>query len=475
MVCKMFRRTALLLAALLASVWVPRARADVGIVLNDSLDTSVARLTGSGHSAVYFSRICPASPIELRLCNPDEQGSVMSNYTSLGEDEPFEWNIAPLSVFAYGVTNSQDRPLFSSAKIKYALEQHYMETVLRDYCTAHSCQTSNKAEWHEMVSATSERTFYILLVSTTVEQDEALIAKFNDRANVNHFNGIARNCADFTKYVIDTYFPHAAHRDVLNDFGMTSPKAIARAFSRYAHRRPNDGYYVIHFAQLPGTIKRSSEPRNGTEQIFRAKRLALPVGYLAWPALPAAATSYYLTGYFSIEKEFEQHATVRESELTDQIKADEADEVNPSVDLRKEDAEQRDAVVGSPRDWAEYRESFDSIVNEAVRQGVVADRKSLEHVFKDLSEKGKLSIDASGALWLEFNENGKSSQVGISPATITAPSSDSRLAYQIILAHLDYALKSSSRRRETMPEFKEAWNLMEQIRAENRPSVAMAQ
>jgi len=36
------------------------AYGDVGVVLNESLDTSVARITGSGHSAVYFSRICPS-------------------------------------------------------------------------------------------------------------------------------------------------------------------------------------------------------------------------------------------------------------------------------------------------------------------------------------------------------------------------------------------------------------------------------
>jgi hypothetical protein len=43
------------------------AYADVGVLLNESLDTNVARITGSGHSAVYFSRICPESPVKIRL------------------------------------------------------------------------------------------------------------------------------------------------------------------------------------------------------------------------------------------------------------------------------------------------------------------------------------------------------------------------------------------------------------------------
>jgi hypothetical protein len=87
------------------------ARADVGVVLNDSLNTSIARITGSGHSAIYFSRICPDSPIKLRLCHPDESGSSISNYT----DQPFEWNIAPLNVYLYGGTSAEDRPLFATS------------------------------------------------------------------------------------------------------------------------------------------------------------------------------------------------------------------------------------------------------------------------------------------------------------------------------------------------------------------------
>ena len=107
----------------LAGLITPSARADAGVVLNESFDTSVARMTGSGHSAVYLSRICPDdSPVKMRLCRPGEQGSVLSNYTTLGEDQPYEWNIIPLSVYLYGVEDPGDRPLVSSKGIKAALE-----------------------------------------------------------------------------------------------------------------------------------------------------------------------------------------------------------------------------------------------------------------------------------------------------------------------------------------------------------------
>src|ERR1700693_5869320 len=153
-----------LLAIFLLSLGSSNANGDVGVVLNESLDTSVARITGSGHTAVYFSRICPESPVKLRLCQPGEQGSVTSNYITLGEDQPFEWNIVPLNVYVYGVENPRYRPLVGSQKIKHVLEERYRKKYLSEYCATDSCQTSHKAEWREMVGATLERSIYMFVV-----------------------------------------------------------------------------------------------------------------------------------------------------------------------------------------------------------------------------------------------------------------------------------------------------------------------
>jgi hypothetical protein len=448
----------------------------VGIVLNESLDTSVARITGSGHSAVYLSRICPASPVKLRLCGPHEQGSVMSNYTTLGEDEPFEWNIAPLSVFVYGVADPENRPLFASWKIKGALEQNYRDGVLRDYCAGHNCQTSHAAEWREMVSASSERTIYILVVSTTVAQDQALIEKFNNAPNINHFNGFRRNCADFTKDVINTYFPHAAHRNALNDFGMTSPKGVARSFAHYAHDQPEAEYHVMHFAQIPGTTKRSTECREGTEQLYRSKKLLVPMAFFAWHELPIAVGSYALTGRFNPEHEFEQHATVREVELDREISVAKDDDALDDAQIAKlEDAKraERTRIVGSDQQWEDYRAQFDSILAAAVEDHMIASRDALSRFAKELGENGQPSIDENGATWLEIQKDGKTARVGITPANLLAPGSDRTLAYELMLAHISETLKSPARQRETMPEFAEAWHLMQQASPIERNSLAM--
>lgn len=226
------------LTLVLACLTCPHARGDVGIVLNESLDTSLDRISGTGHSAVYFSRICAESPVRLRLCRPNENGSVMSNYINLGEDQRFEWNIVPLNIYLYGVQDPRFLPLFGSYRVKNLLEERYRTKYLSAYCDGPPCSTSYKAEWREMVAATLIRSVYIFVIDTTVEQDKELISQFNASLNENHFNGITRNCADFTKRVVNTYFPDAATTDYINDFGMTSPKAIARSFVRYAARNP---------------------------------------------------------------------------------------------------------------------------------------------------------------------------------------------------------------------------------------------
>jgi hypothetical protein len=409
------------------------------------------------------------------LCRPDEQGSIISNYTTLGEDKPFEWNIVPLNLFLYGVSDPKNRLLFASWPVKRLLEESYREKTLGSYCVTHSCETSGKAEWREMVGATAERTLYILIASTTVEQDLELIAKFNSMPNVNHFNPMRRNCADFTKDVIDTYFPHAAHRDVLNDFGITSPKAVARSFAHYAHRNPEIEYHVLHFAQLPGTIKRSSECRNATEQLYRSKKFLVPAGAMSYPQLPlSAAGLYLLTGWFSPQREFEWHATERETELGDDVKLAAADDDNARAkELKASEVQERAEMVGSANDWKAFREQFDSMAEDAAQAGIIADRGSLDHVFKKMNEHGTPSIDDRGGVWMTVkNSDGTTSRVGLSASNVLASGSDPKLAYTILLANVNEVLKSSARRRETMPEFKQTWALLEQAHPRNQTYVA---
>ena len=50
--------------------------------------------------------------MKLRLCRAGEEGSIMSNYFNLGEDQPHEWSIVPLSIYVYGVENGRNALTF---------------------------------------------------------------------------------------------------------------------------------------------------------------------------------------------------------------------------------------------------------------------------------------------------------------------------------------------------------------------------
>jgi hypothetical protein len=450
------------------------AYGDVGVVLDESVDSSVERFTGSGHNAVYFSRICPdSSPVQLRLCRNGEQGSVMSTYTSFGENQPFEWNIAPLSIYVYGVEDPQDRPLFASPKIKGVLEEGYRKKFLSAYCSGPPCTTNKNAGWRDMVGATQTRGIYIFVVKTTVQQDLALIKEFNAAPNQNHFNGFRRNCADFTKRVINTYFPHATRAEYLLDFGMTSPKAVARSFTRYALRHPESQFCVLHFAQAPGVIKLSTMPRDGFEQLYRTKKLLPPMLIFGYHELPFFITSYVLAGRFNPEREAEEYPTAEVTEISYQIQRAKVDGDRARVEqLESARSEERAEAVGTAEEWNRYREAFPAMVEDAVGEGILAEGGDLEYVFKRFDQKGSPFLDDHGALWMKVPDKGSTSIVGLSASNVLDRDSDSKLAQELILARIDRVLKSPQHSRERALEFKKDWAAMAVSRHGNPTTLA---
>jgi hypothetical protein len=422
------------------------AYGSVGVVLNESLHESMDRITGTGHTAVYFSNICAESPVKLRLCRPGETGSVISTYINIGEDYPYGWNIVPLSIYLYGVEDPVDRPLFGSYKVKRLLEDRYRDNYLREHCASDACRTGNKAEWREMVAATMIRGVYIFAVDTTEEQDRAFVGEFNQAANKRDFNGLTNNCADFTKHIINTYFPGAVRRDLLNDFGMTSPKAVARTFTHYALQHPESNFRAMHFAQVPGTIPRSSEVRAGTEQLYRSKKWLVPMLVFANHELPFAAASYLLVGRFSPEGTFEKYAV---PEPGDESPSD------LGLQLRQANAMQRAEFVGTASEWRESQKRFDALVDQA-QSGL--ERGPLTHLFKQFDRQGSASVDADGSLWMEYRENGELLKLGLSANNVISGNSNRRLAYEFLAARSQWELKSAKYRRETMRDFQEDWN-----------------
>ena len=440
------------------------ARADIGLLLGESTGHGMSRWTSAGHSAIYLSRVCPDTPVRLRMCAPGEQGSVLSNYINFNEDKPYEWNAVPLSVFLYGVDDPKDRPLYASPELRAALQEHFREKWLKDICPEGPCRDS-KAHWRDVVAATFVRDEYMFEVSTTLEQDEEFIRKFNALPNVDHYNGFTRNCADFARLVVNTYFPGAAKPDHINDFWMTSPKAISKSFTHYAVKHDLD-FRVVRFTQIPGSYRRSSDARKGTELVFTTKKWFFPM-LLRSNELMMFTASYLLTGRFNPELELHRRPSVEVTALRIEAKrARKADDGDTSRDLRREAAELREKQFGTREDWSRFNDALSEFRSEARDRALMPDDRNIRDFATQADGSGTVTIDHTGAAWLDYREGDSVRRVGISASNVNSEGSDGELAYAMLLLRAEASLENSPKNREMLPEFEATWQLLEDARHE---------
>lgn len=438
---------------------ISHARADVGVVLADPTGIGVSVFTHAGHALVYLSGICPETPVRARLCNDGEQGSVVTTYPNFREDQPYAWNLVPLSLYLQGSMKPDNRLLYGSHLVKAALEDRARQDFLREVCGEAYCPQIPHSFWRDIVGATTVRDIFIFAVHTTREQDEAAVAWLNSSVNVNHYNGVTNNCAVFTRSLVNLYFPHAVHRDFPNDLGMMAPKAAARSFTRWAKKRPELGFYTMHFAQVPGDMPRSDVARSGTENAIRTK----------WYLIAAAAigdhevagsffVSYFLTGRFGVYKEYSHHTSptivAMEEESRENPDAEQRD------NLKAEIAEEQQVTMGDKAEWESFRSRFAEMKTTPEVKELLGKR-----LFPEVYDSAEATVDADGSAWMSVVQDGISHRVGVSSNSVLADGSDSTLAFQLMLGRVGYALHAKNHIRETMPEFREDWTLMEQARA----------
>ena len=66
------------------------------------------------------------------MCGPGENGVVLTNYRTFGEDRSYEWNAVPLNVYLYGVEDESARPLYASPTMRWMLQERYREKYLAE-------------------------------------------------------------------------------------------------------------------------------------------------------------------------------------------------------------------------------------------------------------------------------------------------------------------------------------------------------
>ena len=273
------------------------AHASVAVLLEQPYGKLGMFDTG-GHSAIYLDHVCAASPTELRPCREGELGVVISRYDGI---EHYDWLAIPLLAYLYAVDSAAEIPAVMDKAAEVQLRDQYRRAHLESVAPDGPDGKAPDGNWYELAGSAYDRTIYGFSVKSTPEQDAQLIAEFNDRRNVTHYNGVYSNCADFSRTTINRFYPHAVRRNYIADLGITSPKSVARGLAHYSAKHPEDGLQVFMIPQVKGSLPRSHSAQDLAEGIL--KRYSVPLVVLSPTTTAVVLVAYVGHGRFSMPKD----------------------------------------------------------------------------------------------------------------------------------------------------------------------------
>jgi hypothetical protein len=251
-------------------------------------------LNPTGHLAIYFERVCAETPVRLRRCAAGESGSVISRYHGI---EGYDWLAVPLVPYLYSVERADQVPARVDRPLVTQMRERYREARLQALGDDPPKGNFTREGWDQLVGTAYERRSYAFRFETTPEQDDDFIAQMNDRKNHSHFNLLYNNCADFTRTVLNTYFPGTFKRNLFPDAAMTTPKQITYKLVKYARKHPEVQLTVFEIAQIPGYRRQSHSTKSVAESLTTTP-YAVPIA-LANPYIAGALfVDYLVRGHF---------------------------------------------------------------------------------------------------------------------------------------------------------------------------------
>lgn len=393
---------------------------------------------GTGHVAVYLSHVCSASPVILRPCAEGETGVVLSRYDGVAG---YDWIAIPLIPYLYAVDQPDAIPLFADARLVAFLRDQYRRDYLESLAPDRPDGGIPEGNWYEMIGASYDRTVYGFEIETTPEQDALLIAKLNSDPNRERYNFVKRNCADFVREVVDFYYPHALHRSVIGDLGVTTPKQIAKMLGKYSHKHPELQSSVFLVPQVPGAIRRSKPVHGVLESVMAAKKYMVPLVVLH-PYIGGGL----LVEYFG-HRRFDpaRNALVWDSDR--QLDAPMTREERLRYQSRLDELSQTASVI----------EPLDELKNEG--KAKAKDEKTWER----LQASATPGIDSSGQPVLQLHLGDDLAQVGLSLANILSVSDSSELAARLLQARLRQELRPGTARKTSSSDVEKDLALLRQL------------
>ncbi len=291
----------LLLAVAAVLVCQSIARSDATLFVQEPYGIFGA-INPTGHASIYLSRVCAETPVILKRCSAGEFGTVISRYSKIGG---YDWIAIPLIPYLYAVEDLADVPAYANAEVVAALRDEYRHEHLRGIIPDRRDGKIPKGSWVELVGAAYNRKLYGFTITTSEEQDNQLISVFNARKNKSHFNLFYNNCADFSRKILNTYYPGAIRRNYIAEAGITTPRQVVKCLLAYSKEHPEFPVSSFFLPQIAGSRRPSHRLDGVSEGFVRSKKYILPLAaFHPWVAGSIFAI-YMANGRFNVA----QHAT----------------------------------------------------------------------------------------------------------------------------------------------------------------------
>ncbi len=229
-------------------------------------------LNPTGHTAIYFARICAETPVKLRRCRAGEDGAVIARYEGIAG---YDWVAMPLVPYLYSVENVADVPDRVDRNTVRRLRGRYHEAHMSDLEGVFEGNLV-RGGWTQLVGVSYERRTYAFRFATTEEQDDDVIAQLNAQDNRSHFDLIYNNCADFARSILNLYFPRTFRRTLFPDAAMTTPRQITYKLVRYSRTHPETQLAVWELPQIPG-YRRMSRSNKSVSASLITTAYAIPI------------------------------------------------------------------------------------------------------------------------------------------------------------------------------------------------------
>ena len=356
---------------------------------------------GTGHAAVYLARVCAETPTTLRRCQPGESGVVVSRYHHVGGRD---WIAVPLIPYLYAVKDPTSIPLFADAKLVEFLRHDYLQANMSE----EAGNMGPRAPSNQLAGSAYDRTTYGFRFATRPDQDDELIRILNSEPNSEAYALLNRNCADFAKQILNFYYPHAAHRSIIADVGITTPKQIAKSLVRSAKHHPEMQLTTFVIPQVPG-LKRSKPVHGVVESIVLAKKYVTPVLLFHPFVVGSVEAAYWARWRFNPTKG---------ALIFDVANAD----TWHQLDLPLTNAERRS-----------YQEELASLKRDVRQDGVPG--------WREFQASAQPEIDGEGQTFLRGDVNGEPVRIGICRDNALRMNAPPEIVQDLVLARLEQELK----------------------------------